>query len=120
MLMLNTPEARAALRMHVADEEMEVRITHQGRIFDVTFLSDEDGTKPSDPSGHQVTEEQAKAWERGEWWYHHVMVHIRDHDGSEIDDVRPVVDSYVRLQSFIDPHEIIERLCNELLKDHPF
>ncbi|MBM3105520.1 hypothetical protein IIE18_10250 [Pseudomonas sp. V1] len=49
-----------------------------------------------------------------------MMVHIRDHDGSVIDDVRPVVDSYGRLPSFIAPHEIIERLCNEVLKDHPF
>ncbi|HCF5031157.1 hypothetical protein [Pseudomonas aeruginosa] len=60
MFDLNTAGARQALRMQQPDEEMEVRVRYQGRIFDITFLPDEDGTQPTDPNDHPVTDEQAK------------------------------------------------------------
>jgi hypothetical protein len=48
------------------------------------------------------------------------MVHIRNHDGSEIGDVKATCDSYSLLPSFAEPYDIIVRLCDELLKEHPF
>ncbi|HDS1678942.1 TPA: hypothetical protein QEM39_000410 [Pseudomonas putida] len=120
MFDLNTAGARQALRMQQPDEVMEVQVRYQGRIVDITFLPDEDGTQPTDPNDRPVTDEQAKGWLRGEWWYHHIMVHIRNHDGWEIDDVKATCDSYSRLPSFAEPYDIIVRLCDDLLKEHPF
>lgn len=115
---MSSTQAAVTLRMESHNQEAEFPIRHRGRAMEVTFLPDEDGCTPSEPSEFPVSEEQAQGWARGEWWYHHVLVRAVDDQGDllELGSI-PTSQSYGRLPSFMDHTGLVFRICDQLCDD---
>lgn len=106
----------SVLRMADRCTESAVSFLYRGRMLEVLWLPDEDGATPYD-GDHEfsLTAAQIEAWERGEWWYHHMLINELDAEGEWLDyPGEACSSSYSRLPSFMDHNALIFSQCDQL------
>lgn len=88
---------------------------YRGRKIEVSYLADEEATTPASENEYEVTPEQAKSWERGEWWYHNILVYVLDKDGEWLNI--PRMDAGYgtqRVPGCMDHNKLIQAICDGL------
>lgn len=110
-----TPRHSPVLRM-TDREELSVEIAYRGQLIEVCLLPDEDGTKPSDDNDFSSTQDQVKAWKRGEWWFFNLLIRALDPESREPleADGFDFGRGYGRLPSRLNHTNLIQRLCDEV------
>jgi hypothetical protein len=104
------------LRMSSDDEDAEVAVSYRGRRLMVTFLPDEDLGTPSGGE-HEIplTDAQEAAWDKGEWWYHHLLVQAVDDQGEYLLPPEATFESYPgRLPTFEDHTDLVFDICDHI------
>jgi hypothetical protein len=105
------------LRMKANDEDADGFFYYRGRLLRVTLLPDEDLHSPSGGE-HEIalTDAQEAAWDKGEWWYHHLI--IQAVDGLELTYLEPAKVTFGRyegrLPSFQDHTDLVFSICDQI------
>lgn len=100
------------------DEEFIHTFKYRSRGIEVTFLPDDEGTTPSDENEIKLTQEQAQAWELGQWWYHNILVQILDGHGEWLELPSQATSyGYGRVPSFMDHNHLVQAICDGLCNE---
>lgn len=110
-------QRQIAVQRMPENNESAVVFEYRGQLIEVRFLPDEDGAKATDQDNEfSSTPRQIKAWERGEWWFFHVLVRALDPESREPleADGFDFGRSYGRLPSRLNHSDLIYGLCDEV------
>lgn len=113
-----SPWLTAVPEMSDSVEEFSFKLQYRGRNIQITFVPDEKGTSPGDANLIKVSDEQAKGWDVGEWWYHDLLVSILDDQGETLELQNQATSfGFGRLPSFMDHNELIQAICDGLCNE---
>jgi hypothetical protein len=96
-------------------EESEVVFEYRGRALKVTFVVDEDGLQLEEVKDFNCTSAEAEAFERGEWFFHHLSVEPLDADGTELtlSDL-DIAEWFTGVPTCRDQNDAIYQLCDKV------